>query len=79
MRMTDGNMIRARYISDEIYGDFEKGKVYEHLFWPKDDSRKIVICFIDQEGEEYGISADHFEILEDNTPDDWWKGRIRTV
>ena len=57
--------IKAKYISDEPSDFFEKGKIYDDLFWPVDDSRKIILCYIDKEGEEYGLSADHFEIIED--------------
>lgn len=59
--------ITARYISDEPSDFFVKGEVYSGLFWPVDDSRKCIIGYIDHEGEEYGISADHFEIIEDKT------------
>lgn len=59
--------ITARYISDEPSDFFVKGEVYSGLFWPLDDSRQCVIGYIDHEGEEYGISADHFEIIEDKT------------
>ena len=58
-------MIKARYISDEPSDFFVKGKVYDNLFYPVDDSRKLWICYIDNEGEEYGISADHFEVIEE--------------
>ncbi len=59
--------ITARYISDEPSDFFVKGEVYSGLFWPVDDSRKLVLCYIDHEGEEYGMFSDHFEIIEDNT------------
>lgn len=55
---------RARYISDEPSDYFEKGKIYD-VFYPVDDSRGCIICYIDHEGEEYGISADHFEVLDE--------------
>ncbi len=58
--------ITARYISDEGSDFFTKGEVYSGLFYPIDDSRKLIICYIDNEGEEYGISADHFEILKES-------------
>lgn len=57
--------IKAKYISDEPHDCFTKGEVYDGLFYPVDDSRKCVICYIDSEGEEYGISADKFEIIEE--------------
>ena len=59
--------IKAKYISDEPSDFFEKGKIYDGLFWPVDDSRQIIVGCIDHEGEEYGISADHFGIIEDRT------------
>ena len=55
--------ITAKYISDEYSDFFTKGEVYSGLFYPIDDHRKCIICYIDNEGEEYGISADHFEII----------------
>lgn len=59
--------VTARYISDEPSDFFVKGEVYSGLQWPIDDSRKLVLCYIDHEGEEYGMFADHFEIIEDNS------------
>ena len=57
--------IKAKYVSDEPLDFFEKGKIYDKLFYPVDDSRKCIICYIDEEGEEYGISADCFEVIEE--------------
>ena len=57
--------ITAKYISDEYSDFFTKGEVYSGLFYPIDDHRKCIICYIDNEGEEYGISADHFEIIKE--------------
>ena len=56
--------ITAKYISDEPSDFFKKGETYKGLFYPVDDSRGCIICYVDDEGEEYGISADHFEIIE---------------
>ena len=61
-----GSKIKARYISDEPSDFFQKGEAYDGLFYPVDDSRRLLICYEDNEGEEYAISADHFEILEES-------------
>ena len=56
---------KAKYISDEPSDYFVKGKIYKDLFYPTDDSRKCIICYVDHDGEEYGISADRFQILDE--------------
>lgn len=58
--------ITAKYIADEYSDFFTKGEVYSGMYYPTDDNRKCIICYIDNEGEEYGISADHFEILKED-------------
>ena len=65
MEVKTKGRIKAKYISDEPSDFFVKGKIYDGLFFPVDDTRKCVICYVDHEGEEYGISADHFEIVEE--------------
>ena len=62
--MKEKRNITARYISDEYSDYFEKDKIYSGLFYPVDDPRGCIICYIDNEGEEYGISADYFEIID---------------
>ena len=58
--------ITAKYVSDEPSDFFVKDETYSGLFYPVDDSRKCIIGYIDHEGEEYGISADHFEIIKED-------------